>query len=78
LARLTSDGAWLDYVVELHLATRSVMSLQVVAAFQLARRWVGESDQLLLRYYVEALLGRPQNLTEDERGRVRLLQKLLS
>lgn len=77
LARWTTRGAWLDYVVELHLATRSVMSLQVIASMQGAQRWVGEFNRLLLAYYVESLTGRIDQLQLDERRRLPLLRKLV-
>jgi hypothetical protein len=76
LARWTTRGDWLDYVVELHLATRRVMSLELLAGLQLARRWVGEVNRLLLSYYVESLVGRADELELDERRRLPVLQKL--
>lgn len=76
LARWTARGVWLDYIVELHLATRRVLSLQLIAGLQLARRWSVELNGLLLRYYLESLVGRADQLEPDERRRLPLVQKL--
>lgn len=76
LARWTTDGAWLDYVVELHLATGRVMSLPLIAGLELGQRWVSEVNRLLLRYYVQSICSRAGELLPDDRRRLPLLQHL--
>jgi len=74
----TADAKWLDYIVELHVAAKSLMTHPAILALQRAERWLGAIDRRLLAYYVEACGARPAPLTDDEQLRLRLLERLLS
>jgi hypothetical protein len=52
LARDMRRGAWLDYVLELHLLAQLPMSKSSVRRFNAARRSVKEHDRLLLATYL--------------------------
>lgn len=73
----TADAAWLDYVVELHIATKRLMTHSGILALQRAERWLGAIDRLLLQYYVETCTAAAVALSEDEQLRLRLLERLL-
>jgi predicted component of type VI protein secretion system len=76
LARWAQQATWVDYVIELHLSTRRVMSHHAILSFETAARALGDSDPLLLEYYVESLKGRAETMSRDERARLALLLKL--
>ncbi|HVY25482.1 MAG TPA: FHA domain-containing protein [Polyangiaceae bacterium] len=76
LAHWTADTRWLDYVVELHLATRRLMSQQTLFALQRAERWIGHVNRALLGYYVASFTSRSGSLSTDERARLSTLQRL--
>jgi pSer/pThr/pTyr-binding forkhead associated (FHA) protein len=73
----TTNAAWLDYIVELHVATRSIMSHSAILAIQRAERWLGAIDRVLLQYYIESCASRAESLSDDEQFRLRLLERLL-
>jgi hypothetical protein len=74
----TADAAWLDYVVELHLASERVMSHSAIMALQRAERWLGPIDRLLLHYYLRSFAARSRTVSEGEQLRLRLLERLLA
>jgi hypothetical protein len=73
----TADAAWLDYIVELHIATKTLMPCSAILALQRAERWLGAIDRLLLQYYIEICAARADPQSEDEQLRLRLLERLL-
>jgi pSer/pThr/pTyr-binding forkhead associated (FHA) protein len=76
LARWTKQPLWADYVVELHLSARLVMSTVTLAAFEdvISRL---DFDRMLLGYYVDGLQNRLDTLDIDERRRVERLKFLV-
>jgi pSer/pThr/pTyr-binding forkhead associated (FHA) protein len=77
LARWNKQQFWVDYVVELHLAARLVMSASTLSAFEDLSSKL-ECDRVMLGYYVDDLQGRGEKLAPDEQRRVerlRLLQR---
>ncbi len=74
----TADAAWLDYIVELHVAARRLMTHSAILALQRAERWLGAVDRALLQYYIETCTARATPLDEDEQLRLRLLERLLA
>lgn len=77
LAHWTADARWLDYVVELHLVTRRLMSATVLAGLQRAERWVGPMNRPLLEYYVSSFSSQLRELDPSERSRMGLLRRIL-
>lgn len=77
LARWTKQPLWADYVVELHLSARLVMSAPTLAAFEDVISKL-DFDRMLLGYYVEGLQNRVEKLDMDERRRVERLKFLVS
>jgi pSer/pThr/pTyr-binding forkhead associated (FHA) protein len=77
LAHWTADSRWLDYVVELHLVTKRLMSSTVLAALQRAERWIGPMNRPLLEYYVNSFTSQPRELDASERSRLSLLRRIL-
>jgi len=75
LAHWTSDASWLDYVVELHLVTKRLMSAATIAGLQRSERWVGALNRRQLEYYVGSFA--PATLDKDERARIATLRRLL-
>ncbi len=75
LARWTKLPLWADYVVELHLSARLVMSAVTLASFEDAVSKL-DFDRMLLGYYVESLKDRLEKLDMDERRRVERLRFL--
>jgi hypothetical protein len=75
LARWTKLPLWADYVVELHLSARLVMSAVTLASFEDAASKL-DFDRMLLGYYVESLKDRLEKLDMDERRRVERLRFL--
>jgi pSer/pThr/pTyr-binding forkhead associated (FHA) protein len=77
LARWTKQPLWADYVVELHLSARLVMSAVTLAAFEDVISKL-DFDRMLLGYYVDGLGNRLEKLDIDERRRVERLKFLVS
>jgi Inner membrane component of T3SS, cytoplasmic domain len=77
LAHWTSDARWLDYVVELHLITKRVMSAASVSALQRSERWVGALNRSLLDYYVGSFAPRLTELSREEKARLATLRRVL-
>jgi len=77
LARWTKEPLWADYVVELHLSARLVMSGPTLAAFEDVISKL-DFDRMLLGYYVEGLQNRIEKLDIDERRRVERLKFLVN
>jgi pSer/pThr/pTyr-binding forkhead associated (FHA) protein len=73
----TADAAWLDYVIELHVATKSIMMHSAILAIQRAERWLGAIDRVLLQYYIESCSSTSASLDEGQQMRLRLLERLL-
>jgi pSer/pThr/pTyr-binding forkhead associated (FHA) protein len=76
LARWTRQPLWADYVVELHLSARLVMSTVTLVAFEGVTGMLEDFDRMLLGYYVDGLRGRGSTLSPDERKRVERLELL--
>lgn len=76
LARWTKLPLWADYVVELHLSARLVMSAATLASFEDAISKL-DFDRMLLGYYVDGLKDRVEKLDMDERRRVERLRFLV-
>lgn len=76
LARWTKQALWADYVVELHLSARLVMSAPTLAAFEGVITQLGDFDHMLLGYYVDSLKDRQERLAVDERRRLERLKLL--
>jgi pSer/pThr/pTyr-binding forkhead associated (FHA) protein len=76
LARWTKLPLWADYVVELHLSARLVMSAVTLASFEDAISKL-DFDRMLLGYYVDGLRDRLEKLDMDERRRVERLRFLV-
>ena len=77
LAHWTGDVRWLDYVVELHLVTKRMMSAATVSALQRSERWVGQVNRSLLEYYVGSLTARSGELDPSAKARLASLRRLL-
>lgn len=75
----TTDAIWLDYIVELHVATKRLMPHSALLALQRAERWLGAIDRSLLQYYVEICRAHATSSapSEDEQLRLHLLERLL-
>lgn len=67
LARWTGQSAWIDYVVELHLAARRAMTPVTFADFESVLLSVGDFDRQLFAYYVDSLRDERALLTAEER-----------
>lgn len=76
LARWTKLAVWVDYVVELHLSARLVMSAVTLASFEDVASKL-EFDRMLLGYYVDSLGNRRDKLDADEQRRVERLKLLI-
>jgi pSer/pThr/pTyr-binding forkhead associated (FHA) protein len=76
LAHWTVEVVWLDYVVELHLACRRLMSRAVLLSLQRSERWLGEMNRALLAYYAESFVAQSSALDSDERTRLAMIEKL--
>ena len=76
LAHWTASPRWLDYVLELHLSTKRLMSAQLLGSLQRAERWVGHANRSLLGYYVQSFASRTSELSSEERARLATLQRL--
>lgn len=67
LARWTGQSAWIDYVVELHLAARRAMDQETAASFESVLLSLGDFDRQLFTYYVDGLRGERGLMTPEER-----------
>ena len=67
LSRWAGQSAWIDYVVELHLAARRAMHPDTFTMFESVVLSVGDFDRQLFTYYVDGLRGERGLLTVDER-----------
>ena len=67
LARWTGQSAWIDYVVELHLAARRAMHPETCAGFESVALSIGDLDRQLFNYYVDGLRGERALLSSQER-----------
>ncbi len=76
LARWTKLPLWVDYVVELHLSARLVMSAVTLASFEDVISKL-DFDRMLLGYYVDGMKDRLDKLEMDERRRVERLRFLV-
>jgi len=76
LARWTKLPLWADYVVELHLSARLVMSAVTLASFEDVISKL-DFDRMLLGYYVDGMQDRLDKLDMDERRRVERLRFLV-
>lgn len=68
LARWTGQSAWIDYVVELHLAARRAMTQETAAGFESVLLSLGDFDRQLFTYYVDGLRGERGLMTPEERA----------
>jgi pSer/pThr/pTyr-binding forkhead associated (FHA) protein len=76
LARWTRQPLWADYVVELHLSARLVMSAVTLAGFEDVASQLADFDRMLLGYYVDGLRGRSATLELEELKRMERLELL--
>lgn len=76
VARWSKQSIWVDYVVELHLSARHLMSYELIVALEHAELWGGACDSLLLAYYVESVEADRVPATTAESERLNLLRKL--
>jgi pSer/pThr/pTyr-binding forkhead associated (FHA) protein len=76
LARWTKQALWADYVVELHLSARLVMSAPTLAVFEDVITRLDDFDRMLLGYYVDSLSDRQEKLDLEERRRLERLKLL--
>lgn len=76
LAQWTVESAWLDYVVELHLACRCLMSRATFLSLQRSERWLGPMNRALLAYYAESFVVGNADLDSDERAVLAMIAKL--
>lgn len=73
----TSNVAWFDYAIELHLAAqRAPSEASLTSLEKTAGRGRVAFDRTLLRYLVEKLEAKTATLTEEERARVERLARL--
>jgi pSer/pThr/pTyr-binding forkhead associated (FHA) protein len=68
LARWTGQSTWIDYVVELHLASRRAMRADTFSNFESVMLSIGDCDRQLFVYYIDGLRGERALLTDDERA----------
>lgn len=75
LARWSGQSAWIDYVVELHLAARRTMHVDTFAGFESVVLSMGDLDRQLFAYYVDGLRGeRGLMSAEDQQVLDRLIK----
>jgi pSer/pThr/pTyr-binding forkhead associated (FHA) protein len=67
LARWTGQSTWIDYVVELHLAARRLMSPATFTLFESVVLSIGDFDRQLFAYYVEGMRDESALLNGEER-----------
>jgi len=74
----THNGAWIDYVVELHLAAQQLPSERSVASLEasIAAGSGTPFDESLLKYYLESQLGSGKARTLSEEARLSRLERL--
>ena len=76
LAHWTIESVWLDYVVELHLASRRLMSRSLFLSLQRSERWLGPMNRALLAYYAESIVAGTSGLDSEERSLLAMIQQL--
>lgn len=76
LAHWTIESVWLDYVVELHLASRRLMSRSLFLSLQRSERWLGPMNRALLAYYAESIVARTSGLDSEERSLLAMIEQL--
>jgi predicted component of type VI protein secretion system len=74
----TYNGAWIDYVVELHLATQSLPSEKSLAALETAISGAQGThfDSALLKYFAESMEPQRTSMTLNEEARLSRLGRL--
>ena len=74
----TYNGAWIDYVIELHLAAQQLPSERTVAALEAAVAAASGTpfDAALLKYFVESQSNAPSGRTLNEEARLSRLERL--
>jgi hypothetical protein len=77
LAHWTGEVSWLNYVIELHLVTKRVMSAATVTALQRSERWVGHLDRRRLEHYIGSFVSRSAELDASARARLATLRRVL-
>jgi pSer/pThr/pTyr-binding forkhead associated (FHA) protein len=77
LARWTKQPLWADYVVELHLSARLMMSAITLVSYEDVVSKVKDFDRMLLSYYVDGLRDREASLAPDEQRRLERLARLV-
>jgi hypothetical protein len=76
LAHWTIESVWLDYVVELHLACRRLMSRSLFLSLQRSELWLGPMNRALLAYYAESIVARTSGLDSEERSLLAMIEQL--
>jgi pSer/pThr/pTyr-binding forkhead associated (FHA) protein len=77
LFRWTNNVAWLDYVIELHLAVQRVPSENSLALLEgVLRDHTIRFDRMLLVYLVERLDAKKDGLSQPERWRLLRLERI--
>jgi hypothetical protein len=67
LARWTGQSTWIDYVIELHLAARRLMSPATFTLFESVVLSIGDFDRQLFAYYIEGMRDESALLNGEER-----------
>jgi pSer/pThr/pTyr-binding forkhead associated (FHA) protein len=67
LARWTGQSTWIDYVIELHLAARRLMSPATLTLFESVVLSIGDFDRQLFAYYIEGMRDESALLNGEER-----------
>jgi predicted component of type VI protein secretion system len=73
--RWTKRASWLEYVLELHLASQQVPSEEVLPEFEAGVVASADFDSALIRYFCATLERRVNPLTVDEMKRLRLIER---
>lgn len=73
VGRWSGQPVWMDYVVELHLSGRLLMTSATLEEFGQESRRASTYDRLLLTYYVEAMRSRSAEFSAAEQARIELL-----
>jgi hypothetical protein len=76
LAHWTIESVWLDYIVELHLACRRLMSRSLFLSLQRSERWLGRMNRALLAYYAESIATGTSGLDSEERSLLAMIEQL--
>jgi hypothetical protein len=76
LQRWTKRNTWLEFVLELHLATHQVPSDASLSELESVLGTSIKLDPVLIRYFVTTLETRGEPLTADERRRLQCIERL--